>query len=397
MSNSPRIIVGGLIAQYPLGGLTWHYLQYLLGLQQLGCDVYYIEDTDCYPYNPEEGGLAKDPSFNVHYLQEVLARFGLGDQWAYRFPWKSQWFGMSEQRRQEVLSTADLLLNVSGTLAHLEQFTHIPTRAYVDTDPVFTQVKLARGQKDFRKVIDAHNVLFSFGECLPGRAPDTGDEWLPTRQPVVLSEWPRTAPERDVFTTLMNWTSYNPVEYDGRAYGQKDVEFRSYQTLPEQVPQQNLELALNRVSKKGKAPVEFLRRLGWKIVSPSTVCPDMDAYRSYIQHSMAEWSVAKNGYVLGQSGWFSERSACYLASGRPVVLQDTGFSQVLPVGRGIIPFTTLEEAAEGIRDVAGNYDRHSQAAHDLAQEFFAANKVLTSMIERASSYSAAMSPIRERQ
>ena len=392
MSTSPRVIVGGLIAQYPLGGLTWHYLQYVVGLQQLGCQVYYIEDTDCYPYNPEEGGLAKDPSFNVRYLQEVFSRFGLDDQWSYRFPWQSRWFGMPDQKRREVVATADILLNVSGTLAHLDQYAHVGSRAYIDTDPVFTQVKLARGQKDFRNVIDAHDVLFSFGECLPGDAPDTGDDWLPTRQPVVLSEWPETTSIRDVFTTLMNWTSYNPVEYEGTTYGQKDVEFRAYQTLPQRVPRQNLELALNRASKKGNAPVELLRHLGWKIVSPSTVCPDMDSYRSYIQQSMGEWSVAKNGYVLGQSGWFSERSACYLASGRPVVLQDTGFSQVLPVGLGIVPFKTLDQGVEAILEVAGNYDRHSQAAREVAREFFASDKVLMSVIERASSRRSDLSP-----
>lgn len=397
MSNSPRVIVSGLIAQYPLGGLTWHYLQYLLGLQRLGCDVYYVEDTDCYPYNPEEGGLAKHPTFNVRYLQNVLARFGLGERWSYRFPWQSQWFGMSTGERREVTRTADLLLNVSGTLAHLDEYSHIPYRAYIDTDPVFTQVKLARGQKDFLIVVDSHSIRFSFGESLPGQAPDTGHDWLPTRQPVVLSEWPVTALSRGVFTTLMNWVSYNPVEYEGKTYGQKDVEFRAYQSLPEQVPEQTLELALNRVSKRGKVPVDLLRNLGWRIVSPAEVCPDLDTYRTYIQQSMGEWSVAKNGYVLGQSGWFSERSACYLASGRPVVLQDTGFSSVLPVGRGIVPFTTPEEAAEGLIDVVANYEMHSRSARELAEEYFASDKVLSSLIDRAMTATEAGGPIGERE
>jgi hypothetical protein len=397
MLNKPRIVVSGLIAQYPLGGLTWHYLQYLLGLQELGCDVYYIEDTDCYPYNPEEGGLAKHPTFNVRYLQNVLERFGLGERWAYRFPWKSQWFGMPEGQRQEVTSTADLILNVSGTLAHLDEYHRIPSRVYIDTDPVFTQVKLARGQKDFLNVVDAHNIHFSFGESLPGQAPDSGHDWLPTRQPVVLSEWPTAPPGRDVFTTLMNWTSYNPVEFEGKTYGQKDVEFQAYQDLPKQVPEQDLELALNRVAKKGTAPVGRLRRLGWRIVSPAEVCPDLDTYRSYVQQSMGEWSVAKNGYVLGQSGWFSERSACYLASGRPVVLQDTGFSKVLPVGRGIVPFTTPDEAAEGLVEVANNYKVHSRSARDLAAEYFASDKVLLSMIDRAAATAGSGSPTAARE
>src|SRR4051812_3918764 len=145
MGSPLRIIVTGLIAQYPLGGVTWDYVQYAAGMSKLGHDVFYFEDTGQWPFNPQEGGLGADCAFNVSYLAEVMQRFGLEDRWAYRFPWQAQWFGLSERRRREALSSADVLINVSGTLGSLDQYCHIPLLVYVDTDPVFTQVKLARG------------------------------------------------------------------------------------------------------------------------------------------------------------------------------------------------------------------------------------------------------------
>ena len=188
-----RIIVTGLIAQYPLGGVTWDYIQWVLGLHELGHDVYYLEDTGQWPYNPLEGGVSETCDYNVRYLAEVMSRFGLKDRWAYRFPWRSQWFGLSSNRRKALLRSADLLINVSGSLANPERFRDSCIMAYVDSDPVFTQVKLARGQRDFRRSIDNHDVHFSFGECLSQAVPRTGHDWRPTRQPIVLSQW-RHAP-----------------------------------------------------------------------------------------------------------------------------------------------------------------------------------------------------------
>ena len=211
-----RIIVTGLVAQYPIGGVTWDYLQYVVGLARLGHDVYYLEDTGLWPYNPVDGGVARDCEFNVRYLSEVMARYGLEGRWAYRFPWQSQWFGLADAARRELVASAELLINVSGSLANPAEYRAIPRMAYIDSDPVFTQVKLARGQQDFRRLVDAHDVFFSFGECLPGSAPESGHHWIATRQPVLLDEWQVRSADREVFTTVMNWTSYKPVEYDGK-------------------------------------------------------------------------------------------------------------------------------------------------------------------------------------
>jgi len=384
VSSSIRIVVTGMIAQYPLGGVTWDYLQYVLGFHRLGHDVYYIEDTGQWPYDPSEDGRIKDCDFNVRYLAGVMSRFGLEDRWAYRFPWKSQWFGLPDARREEVVRTADLVVNLSGMFERPEDYRPASggRLVYIDSDPVFTQLKLARGETYFRNLVDRHDVLFSFGECLPGAAPDTGDTWLPTRQPVVISEWRPDREHRDVFTTVMTWVSYNAVKFEGETYGHKDVEFRRFLDLPERVAPVRLELAAN-AGRGRKLPRDHLVHKGWQVVDPRDVCPDLDGYRRYIESSKAEWSVAKNGYVRGRSGWFSCRSACYLAAGRPVVVQDTGFAPVLPVGEGILAFTTPDDAAAAIQDVEARYDRHAAAARAIAEDCFDSDKVLATLIENA--------------
>jgi hypothetical protein len=382
MTSKLRIIVTGLIAQYPLGGVTWDYFQYVLGLAHLGHDVYYLEDTGQWPYNPLEGGLGKDCAFNVDYLARIMSRFALDGHWAYRFPWQSQWFGLSDAKRREVIQTADLLINISGTLERPDEYRQVRRLAYIDSDPVFTQVKLARGQADFQRLVDLHDVHFSFGECLSPAIPVTGHHWRPTRQPVVLSEWHPATPYRDVFTTVMNWTSYKPVVYGNQSYGQKDMEFIRFGDLPSLIAPTVIEVAVN-AGKTRKTPRQLLAYKGWHVVDPADICPDFDSYRQYVESSKAEWSVAKNGYVLGQPGWFSCRSACYLAAGRPVVVQDTGFSNVFPVGEGLLPFTTVPEAVAAIKDVETHYARHAQAARDIAEAYFAADKVLTRLIDEA--------------
>jgi hypothetical protein len=377
-----RIVVTGQMAQYPLGGVTWFYLHYVLGLARLGHDVWYFEDSGQWPYNPTADGLVEGCEYNVAYLDRVMTRFGLAGRWAYRFPWEAQWFGLGEDERREAIETADLLVNVSGTLERPWEYRAARRLAYVDTDPVFTQVKLARGQDDFRKLVDAHDVHFTYGERESDAVPDTGHRWLKTRAPVVLSEWRTDAEPREVFTTVMNWTSHNSVEFGGIRFGQKNEEFQQFMELPGLVESQPLELALGS-GKTQPPPRSLLKHKGWHLVDPNEVCPDLDSFRTYTETSKGEWGVAKNGYVRGQSGWFSERSARYLAAGRPVVVQETGFSDVLPVGEGILPFTTLEQAARGIREVERDYDRHAKAARSIAERYFNSDAILTRLVEEA--------------
>ena len=382
---SLRVIVTGLIGQYPMGGVTWDYFQYVLGLHQLGHDVYYIEDTGVWPYAPPEDGTVKDCKYNTDYLEGLFRRFGMEDRWAYCFAWKRQWFGLSDAKRREVIETADLLINVSGMLEDPERYRGRGRMAYIDSDPTFTQVKLAKGYDYFRSLIDAHDVTFSFGERLgeaDSKTPSSGHDWIPTRQPMVMSEWPVGGEDRGVYTTVMNWNAYKPVIYEGRTFGQKDIEFRAYMDLPERVSPIQLELAAN-AGKGHKLPKELIRHNKWNLVDPNQACPDLDSYRDYITTSRGEWSVAKSGYVEGQSGWFSCRSTCYLAAGRPVVVQDTGFSRVLPVGKGLLPFSDPDGAVAALESLEADYEGHRDAARALAEDWFDSAKVLPRLIEDA--------------
>ena len=410
MRSSLRIIVTGLITQHPLmGGITWHYLHYLLGLARLGHDVYYFEDSGEFPYNLDGGAsgtdwIARNCAYNVRYLAKIMARFGLENRWAYHFPLKSEWFGLSDQERKAVIHSADLLINVSGSLEHPKNYRRIPHLLYIDTDPVITQIKIALGEVLFLTRVEAHDTHFSFGESLSGDVPTTEYQWRPTRQPIVLSEWRPATPWRESFTTVMNWTSYAPLVYSGRTYGQKDVELKRFLELPSQVPSVAMEVALSRTEylkwqaqdeslptrpgglesdEMGWTPQELITHAGWRVVDAIEACGDLDSYRHYIESSKAEWSVAKQAYVLGRPGWFSERSACYLAAGRPVLVQDTGFGETLPVGEGILSFSTLPEAASAIREVQANYTRHAQAARAIAEAYFDSDVILTRLIDEA--------------
>jgi hypothetical protein len=410
MKSSLRIIVTGLICQHPhLGGITWHYLQYVLGLARLGHDVYYFEDSGEWPYNFEGGPsgndwVERDCTYNVKYLAKVMSRFGLENRWAYRFPIESRWFGLSEKRRKALIKSADLLINVSGTLQRPEDYRRIPRLAYIDTDPVVTQIKLAMDLDSLRERVVTHDIHFSFGESLSETLPITGYTWHPTRQPIVLSEWRPNTQHRNAFTTVMSWTSYKPLTYCDQIYGQKDIEFRRYLHIPTIVAPTEMEVAIGRVEhldwqtedlnlpyeieSSGRGKTQFTTRdilinMGWCVVDAVERCGDFDSYRHYIESSKAEWSVAKNAYVLGQPGWFSERSACYIAAGRPVIVQDTGFSQILPVGEGILPFRTVEEAMAAVQDVETNYARHSEASRAIAESYFDSDCILDRLITEA--------------
>ena len=381
-TSSLRIVVTGLMAQYPLGGMTWHYLQYVLGLLRLGHDVYYLEDTGDAVYSPGAGGSTiRDCTFNVEYLARVMARFGLAERWAYHFSAGSSWYGLAEPERTAVIGSADLLLNISGSLPSADEYRRIPRLVFIDTDPVFNQIKLSRGNEQFRRQVDAHDVHFTFGERLQRTTGATGQCWLPTRQPVVLSEWRPARPRRQVFTTVMNWMAKaRPKIAADRAYGQKDVEFLRFLELPSRVAPTVLELALN-TGRGRQAARELLVERGWRVVDPEALGLDFEGYRDYVESSLAEWSVAKHGYVQDRPGWFSERSACYLAAGRPVVVEDTGFGAVLPVGEGLLAFNTLEEAVAAIRAVEADYARHATAARAIAETYFDSDAVLARLLE----------------
>ena len=400
-----RVVVTGLIAQHPrLGGVAWDYVQYPAGLARLGHDVYYLEDSGEWPYlldggDDPESWIARDPSENVRHLAAVMDAAGLRDRWMYRFPVDGRWYGLPDRRREEVLASADLLVNVSGTLEHPERYCRGPRLAYIDSDPVFTQAKLlADPGGAFAQRVDAHDVFFTFGARIGEGAFATPHGWRPTLQPLVLSEWSPAPVARPGLTTVMSWTSYEPIESQGLMLGQKDVELRRLIDLPRRSPLP-LEIALGslhhtswetageeRLAGRGGAaltPVEILRTAGWRVVDAFKACATPEAYRAYIRLSGGELSVAKSGYVVGRSGWFSCRSACYLACGRPVIVQDTGFAPTPPAGVGVLAFDTPDGAVAAIEDVAANPARHARAAREIAGEYFEAGRVLGPLLEEA--------------
>ena len=378
-----RILVLGYIVRGPLGGLAWHHLQYVLGLARLGHDVYFLEDSGDHPscYDPATDATGPAPEYGLRFAARAFARLGVGERWAYHDAHESRWLGPCASRVPDLCSSADLLLNVSGVNPLRPWLSEVPARALIDTDPVFTQIRHLV-EPEARDLAARHTAFFSYGENLArgqSAAPQDGLPWRPTRQPIVLDAWPVTpGPRSGKFSTVMQWDSYPPQEYAGQHYGMKSHSFGPFLDLPRRAGPV-LELAVGSAS----APRGLLREKGWSLADPLEITHSPWTYQRYIRGSKAEFAVAKQGYVSARCGWFSERSAAYLASGRPVVVQDTGFGAWLEADAGVIGFTTADEALAGIEEVSGRYELHCRAARELAAEHFDARAVLGRLIEEA--------------
>ena len=381
-----RIIITGLVGQYPFGGVIWDYLQYLLGFRSLGHQVLYLEDSGAWPYDPVAGTITDDCSFALQSLHKIFTDFDLAESWVYRNGADGKFHGAGERVAREWLRHGDVLVNVSSAGWLRDYDLRVGHRMFIDGDPMFCQIGLLDGSNPlYAGRLRDHDSHFTFGlsvgqpDC---PVPVDGITWRPTVQPVAIDQWPVTPVSADApWTTVMNWASYKPKVWEGRTYGQKNLEFNRFRDLPSKtnVP---LRLAMG-LGVDGLRPAEELRKLGWDLVEPQEAVPDHRAYRSFLTNSRGEWSVAKQGYVEGKTGWFSCRTACYLAAGRPAVVQETGWSRHIPSGRGVLPFTTVEEAAEGLARVTRNYSEHSKAAREIALEFFEAKKVCHDLLRHA--------------
>jgi hypothetical protein len=383
-------VVTGYIGTFPLAGMTLHYLQYLLGLERLGWTVSYLEDTGRWTYDPGWGTYTGESERNARYLSEVMEEHGFGSSWSFRSH-DGRYYGLSEPDVSALCSRADLFLNLSGS-CWLRPAYRAPGRPtlYVDTDPGYTQIKVARvargeGTEDEKYSVERmaeHSHHFTFGENI-GRSgcgiPTDLFEWQPTRQPIVLDLWPTPRPPmRDVFTTILSWEPYpRGLEFGGRTYLGKAPNFHKIMHIPRDGVAK-FELALS-----GEAPRGKLGDLGWRLVDAHAVSESPASYQKYICQSYGEFSVAKDIYVDMRTGWFSERSACYLACGRPVVLQDTAFSDLMPTGRGLMAFQSAHEAAAAILSIQADYEDHSRAARDLAATHFDASSVLRAVLSTA--------------
>lgn len=388
-----RIIVGGFIGLFPTGGVTWDYIQYPLGFAEMGHDVFYIEDTRLWPIFQSDDKDKLNCELNVKHLSKVMSAFGLSNRWAYRDEISGKCFGMTEGQIIEICKTTDVFVNISCSTVMRKKYHSIPKRVLIDSDPMFTQIQyvtqamFTEGQSGIRELIDAHTHHFTFGENVGAsdcRIPTCGINWSPTRQPIYLPHWPITplpALQDAMYTTVMNWTAAPPLEYEGETWGQKDVEFQRLMDLPAAVKDLSLAVAVGQTT-GALFPGDEARRYGWQVLDPSDCAPDWRTYRSFIQRSRGEFSIAKETYVKARTGWFSCRSACYLATGRPVITQDTGWSRYLPNGLGLMTFHDMESAAEALSKVETDPERHARAARAIAEEYFRSDLVLNEMLEK---------------
>ena len=383
MNSRLRIVVLGYIVRGPLGGMTWHYLQYVLGLRRLGHEVLYVEDSgddDWSCYDPRTGAIGPDYSYGISYVSTVFKKADL-ESWAYYDAHSDTWLGPLGSTAPRMGRTSDILINVSGSNEMRSWTDDIPYRVFIDTDPAFTQIRNRLEPKRMDRAL-AHNVFMTFGENV-GR-PDTslvddGFRWKPTRQPIVLDRWPVTTPSiSSPFRTVMQWESYPKLEYEGQSLGMKSESFRSYIDLPKRTGAV-MEMAVGGPD----LPHKELEQKGWRLTDPLQVARDPWTYRDYIAGSIGEFSVAKAGYVSADTGWFSERSAGFLASGRPVVVQDSGFSRWLNVDAGVLAFSNFEEATSAIDDVRSRPDHHAKAARTVAEDYFRSDLVLGELLEEA--------------
>jgi len=386
------IIVTGMAATFPVGGVAWDYLQYLLGFVHMGHDAYYLEDSGNWTFDPVQGTFTDDAAANAAYLAGCLKRLepGLEKRFCFRDTHDNHW-GLTREQLQAVVQRADAFINISTTCQLREEYAKIPLKILLDSDPLYTQTSIPAcvagtaddKQRQAVERMQSYDAHFSFGEHVGKsfcKVPADLFTWRPTRQPIVIDCWKTNASfTRELFTTVLSW---QPVEkgpvVNGVEYGGKNVEFEKFINLPKRTSA-TLELALGG----GKAPKEKLAGYGWKLVDGYGMSSTPWIYRDYIQHSMAEFSLAKNAYVATRSGWFSCRSACYMAAGRPVVVQDTGFSDFIPTGEGVLAFTTLDEALAGIEAIRADWRRHAKAAYDIANDYFDSSKVLGAMLKEA--------------
>jgi hypothetical protein len=381
-----KAIVSGILFWYPLSGVTYQFLHYLLGLRRLGWDVYYVEDSARWVYDPKARAVTGDAASNVNQVAPALAAHGFEGKWAFRGAYEGgRCYGMEERAISQLYRDADVLLNVTGAQELREEHMQIPRRLYVESDPFGSQVKLHNGDEVLRTLLDAHDTWFSFGENLGQRDCDVplDREWLPTRQPIALELW---APEQlaaaaDTYRTITTWhNDGKSVVYRGETYHwTKDREFVHYLELPALRPSVKFELATDA----DQRACELLTGHGFEVRDALAASSTSADYRAYIRGARGEFTVARDQYVRPHTGWFSDRSASYLAAGRPVITQETGFSKYLPTGRGLFGFRDQDDVLAAIDAIESDYPAHCRAALEVARECFAAERVIGDMLARA--------------
>jgi hypothetical protein len=374
------IIVSSKIAAVPKqGGWTWLVLQYVLGLRRLGHEVIFLESLDPKDIRPAEQPFAR--SENAAYFRRVTREHGLASSSCLLLTGTQDTVGLSFSELRATVDRADALLNLSGVLRDEMLVDRVPVRIYLDLDPGFTQLWSAVQGIDMNFSGHTHFVTIGLGVGQPtSRVPLCDLPWITTPQPIVLSEWPvAQRVEHDALTTIANWRGYGSVEHEGRLYGQKVHSLREFISLPLETDEKFL-LAL-AIHPDEVRDLEALRSNGWELTDPMKAAGSPGSYRRFIQGSRGELGIAKSGYVAADCGWFSDRSICYLASGRPVIAQETGFSRYFPTGEGLFAFTSIDDVLLAISAVRADYARHARAARAIAEEYFDSDRVLLQLLE----------------
>ena len=381
-----KVIVFGIMFWYPLAGVTFQFLHYLIGLRRLGWDVYYIEDSGRWVYNADLFEFTPDAAANIDMVAPVLDRHGFAGRWAFRGSYPGgKCYGMTEEALLQLYREADAFLNVTASQELREEHMAIPRRIYVESDPFQVQVKVLEGDVPTINALAAHDIHFSFGENLGQPDCDLPVDlvcWHPTRQPVVMDLWENPFPpaKDSSYSTITTWKNKGKdLVFRGQTYyWTKDREFRRFIDLPRRRPV-GFELALEVDDETHR----YLTENGWRLTRSLPISRDIDKYREYIQKSRGEFTVTKEQVVRPRTGWFSDRSSAYLAAGRPVITQETGFSKFLPTGKGLFGFLTMEEILAAVDVIESDYGASCRAAREIAEEYFAAEKVLGSLMARA--------------
>lgn len=373
------IVLGSYMFRYPLGGMLSWVLQYLTGLKSLGYDVYFVEkagyENAC--YDPSVEVMSNDCTYGLRVVSDLLNRHGLADKWCF-VDFDGAYYGLSQVKVREVFKNASIFIDMGTHGSWLEEASQSGKTLFLDGEPGFTQLKMANKIEN-GETLDTYDFYYTVG-CNIGKegnpTPTLGLNWRHVFHPVDLNMYHKTPYVTNrKFTTVMNWKSHKPISYKGEIFGQKDQEFQKIIRLPI-LAQAEFELAL---SGKG-IPTKLIEENGWHISSGKRITLSVDTFMDFIASSSGEFSVCKEVFVRNKTGWFSDKSAAYLATGKPVILQDTGFAEALPVGEGLLTFNDLKTAKDSVEAVCLDYTRHADAAYEIAREYLAADKVLHKMM-----------------
>ncbi|MEY2498865.1 MAG: hypothetical protein QOD12_2421 [Verrucomicrobiota bacterium] len=384
-----RLIVMGFMGSCPIAGVIWQHLHYIVGLQRLGHDVFYIEDSARLPYNPDTFEVNNEFDYAARMLAHLGAEFGFARRWSFcaRYLPGNPTAGLSLSRIRQLYREADAILNVCGTQEFNPDLLTSDRILYLESDPGVEQIKVDQGIRSTIKYLRRHHALFTFGENVGAKSfpvPTHKFKWLPTRQPIVTDLWKTTRRPLPaaVFTSVANWSTsgLKDIEWRGEKYlWSKSREFLRFVAAPKKSGEP-FELATDIKDESARAKFE---RNGWRFRAPHDLSADYRLYRDYIRRSKGEFTVAKDQYVRLNTGWFSDRSGCYLAAGRPVIIQETGFTQALGQHDGLFAFNSLGQIADAVKAINADYARHSRGARQVAREFFEAETVLHSLLKRA--------------